>query len=56
MAFPIILGTKGGVVDTDTFIGHAVNGTLKLREHMWVRQWGVGMTWFYLYDDNIGFL
>ena len=56
MAFPIVMGTTEKIKDGDAFFQAVVNGTLWNKGNTWVRAGGYGMTWFYLYDNNVGFL
>lgn len=56
VAFPVVMGTRGAIKNVDQFMIQIVNGTLEAKDQSWIRKGGVGMTWFYLYDDNIGLL
>ena len=56
VSFPIVMGTRSPIKDVDGLLGHHFNGTIFDPKVSWIRKGGVGMTWFYLYDDNIGFL
>eukprot|EP01138_Halocafeteria_seosinensis_P002014 gb/GECG01002063.1/.p1 GENE.gb/GECG01002063.1/~~gb/GECG01002063.1/.p1 ORF type:complete len:573 (+),score=63.75 gb/GECG01002063.1/:1-1719(+) len=55
VSFPKVMGTKSSIQDGDRLFEHAVTGTLMNNENSWVRDGGYGMTWFYLFDDNVGF-
>eukprot|EP01138_Halocafeteria_seosinensis_P006301 gb/GECG01006442.1/.p1 GENE.gb/GECG01006442.1/~~gb/GECG01006442.1/.p1 ORF type:complete len:686 (+),score=96.15 gb/GECG01006442.1/:1-2058(+) len=55
VSFPIVMGTRSPIKNVDELFEHHFNGTIFDSKVSWIRKWGVGMTWFYLYDDNIGF-
>eukprot|EP01138_Halocafeteria_seosinensis_P002669 gb/GECG01002728.1/.p1 GENE.gb/GECG01002728.1/~~gb/GECG01002728.1/.p1 ORF type:complete len:544 (+),score=38.97 gb/GECG01002728.1/:1-1632(+) len=55
VAFPIVMGTKNTIKDISELFEHVLGKTLLNSENSWVRIGGQGMSWFYLYDDNIGF-